>query len=61
MKIRMTKDRKILAIETDEFTIKLNGKSNKDYTAVLKPLGIHLEFMDELSEEIKDEEGVSNE
>lgn len=47
MKIKLSKERKVLRIETDEFSIILNGKSNQQYKDILAPLGITLEFEEE--------------
>jgi hypothetical protein len=44
MKIVIDKDRKLVRLESDEFMIKFNGKSNSDYKVILKPLGIDLVF-----------------
>lgn len=53
MKIIMDKDRRVLRIETDEFSVKLNGKSNTVYRDMLAPMGIELRF-----EEVPKEMGV---
>lgn len=47
MKITLTAERKVLRIETDEFSVKLNGKDNLVYRDMLAPLGIELRFEDE--------------
>lgn len=44
MKIVMDKDRRLLRIETDEFSVKLNGKSNTVYRDMLAPMGVELRF-----------------
>jgi hypothetical protein len=44
MKITMDKDRRVLRIETDEFSVKLNGKSNTVYRDMLAPMGVELRF-----------------
>lgn len=45
--ITLTGDRRIRKIETDEFTLVLNGKENTDYKAILAPLGIDLQFVED--------------
>lgn len=60
MKIKLTKDRKVLAIETDEFTLQFNGKPNRDYAAVLRPLGILLEFSNNDSEQEETTDDLDN-
>lgn len=47
MKITLNQDRKILRIETDEFSIKFNGKANTVYKEMLAPMGIELRFEDD--------------
>ncbi len=47
MIITLNAERKILRIETDEFSIKLNGKANTVYRDMLMPMGITLRFQDE--------------
>lgn len=44
MKITLDKHRRVLRIETDEFSIKLNGKANTVYRDMLAPMGIELRF-----------------
>ena len=52
MKIKLSKERKILRIETDEFSLKLNGRGNQEYKDILAPLGITLEFEEEDPESV---------
>jgi hypothetical protein len=47
IRITLTADRKLLAIETEAFRIKLNGKSNNDYKRMLDAFDIKLEFTEE--------------
>ena len=42
MKIIIDKDRKLVRLETDDFMLKLNGKSNAEYKAILKQLDVEL-------------------
>lgn len=47
MKIKLSKDRRILSIRNDEFTLTLGDRSNAEYQAILAPLGINIEFTEE--------------
>lgn len=47
IKLTLTSQRKLLAIENDNFRIRLNGKHNTDYASILKLLGVTLVFQDE--------------
>lgn len=47
IKLTLTSQRKLLAIENDSFRIRLNGKHNTDYASILKLLGVTLVFQDE--------------
>lgn len=42
MKIIIDKDRKLVRIEAEDFMLRLNGKSNAEYKAILKLVGIEL-------------------
>ena len=44
VKIVMTGDRKVTQIESENFSITLNGLDNAAYKAALAPLGIELVF-----------------
>ena len=44
IKLTLTAERKLLAIELENFTLTFNGLENIAYKAALKPLGIELEF-----------------
>ncbi len=47
LKLTLTTDRKLISIESDDFRIKLNGNTNSDYAAMLKPLGVVVTFVSE--------------
>ena len=52
IKLTLTAERKLLAIELENFTLIFNGLENVAYKAALKPLGIELEFeIEQLNEE----------
>lgn len=44
LRITCDANRKLIAVETDDFRIKLNGKGNGEYASILKALGIQLVF-----------------
>jgi hypothetical protein len=46
IRITLTAQRKITAIETDEFRVKLNGRTNAEYKDMLKGMGIVLVFLE---------------
>lgn len=40
--LTVTQDRKLVAIESDDFRVKLNGQTNQEYVSIFKALGITL-------------------
>lgn len=50
IKITLTSQRKLLAIESDNFRITLNGKTNAEYAAAFKVFGVVLQFENEVED-----------
>lgn len=46
MKLKLDKNRRLLAVETPEFRITLNGRETQAYKDILAPLGITLDLED---------------
>lgn len=52
IKITLTGERRITKIESDGFSIVLNGRTNQEYKAALAPLGVELVFQEDKPEEV---------
>ena len=48
MKITLTPDRKVTKIESSDFSITLNGKTNAEYSKILAALGVELVWVEAL-------------
>lgn len=55
MKLLLSKDRKLMRVDTDDFTVKLNGRSNEDYKQIFAAFGITLQFEEEDPESVAKE------
>lgn len=52
MRLKLSKERKLMGIGTDEFSLTLNGRGNQEYKDILAPLGIELVFEEENPESV---------
>lgn len=55
MKLLLSKERKLMRVDTDDFTVKLNGRTNEDYKQIFAAFGITLVFEEEDAESVAKE------